>query len=173
MTNLVDAFFANPAFLGVMKTWEAMAQGSPLTYNEPILPGWTINIDSNNSSSPAMERDILQQASYGKQLGRLGDAVAGLVAALPTAQQAKAPYKPFLDLQKEIATVKLRGLDRRVARMSADLETLKVSNQAKFEELSALLRAAISAPAGSPGSRGTGSPSRVRPPRLSGAKSRP
>jgi hypothetical protein len=143
MTNLVDAFFENPAFVGALKTWETMARGSPLTWNEPILPGWTINIDSNNSSSPAMERDILQMASYGKQLGRLSDAVAALVALRPEAERAEAPFKPFTDLQHDIARVKLRGIERRVARMAADLAQLKTSKHPKYAELSAQLGAVI------------------------------
>ena len=143
MTNLVDAFFENSAFAGMVKSWEAMSRWAPLSWNEPILPGWTINIDSNNSSSPATERDILKMASYGKQLGRLSDAVAALVALRPEDEQAKAPFKPFTDLQHDIASVKLRGIERRVARMAADLALLKTRDDPKFAALSAQLGAVI------------------------------
>lgn len=146
MTSLVDTFFDNPMLAASMRAWQSLAQGSLLNYDEPILPGWTINIDSNNSSSPAMERDVLQTASYGKQLGRLSDAVAALVALQPKEVQAKPPFKAFTDLQDDIAGVKLRGIERRVARLAADLAQLKSKDHPKFIELAAQLDAVIDAP---------------------------
>jgi len=169
MSDLIDAFFENPALASAMNAWQAVVQGSPLTYNEPILPGWTINIDSNNSSSPAMEREILKRASYGKQLGRLSDAVAALIALQP--QQEQARFKEFTDLKEVIDDVKRGGLDQRVARVAADLTALRDADSAKFDELSAQLRAAINAPGGSPGSRGNGSPSPAPKRASSGARS--
>jgi hypothetical protein len=145
MTSLVDAFFDNPMLAASMRAWQSLAQGSLLSYDEPILPGWTINIDSNNSSSPAMERDVLQVASYGKQIGRLSDAVAALVALQPKEEQAKAPFKAFADLQHDVARVKLQGIERRVARMAADLAHLKSRDHPKFVELAAQLDAVIDA----------------------------
>ncbi len=48
MTSLVDTFFDNPMLAASMRAWQSLAQGSLLKYDEPILPGWTINIASNN-----------------------------------------------------------------------------------------------------------------------------
>ncbi len=143
MSDLSDVFSANPMFTAAMRAWQSMAQGSFLNYAEPILPGWTINIDSNNSSSPTMERDVLQTASYGMQLGRLGDAVAALVALQPAGARAKPPFKPFTDLQQEINDVKLRGIERRVERMAADLKRLKTMDPTTFARLGAQLSEAI------------------------------
>lgn len=145
MSDLSNVFLANPMLTAAMRAWQSLAQGSMLSYDEPILPGWTINIDSNNSSSPAMERDVLQKASYGKQLGRLSDAVAALIALRPEEERMKPPFKPFSELQQEIAGVKLRGIERRVARMATDLAQLKTQDPDTFAELSARLSAVIGA----------------------------
>ena len=144
-SDLFSAFFDNPMLTASMQAWQALAQNSFLTYDEPILPGWTINIDSNNSSSPTMERDVLQKASYGKQLGRLGDAVAALIALQPAEARAKAPFKPFTDMQADITGVKLRGIERRVERMAADLKQLKTKDLTTYARLSAQLSEVIDA----------------------------
>ena len=172
MTKLVDAFFSNPALLGAMKAWTAMAQASPFTYNEPILPGLTINVDSNNSSSPQTERDVLKMASYGKQIGRISDAVEKLIARDPRDRQDA--YVQFGEMKAEVDAVKRQALSERGERMAADLLLLKATDPAQFERARAAVLAAlgVTAPADSPGSRGTGSPSRARSPRLSGATSR-
>jgi len=53
-------------------------QAAPDVLAQNINP-WTININSNNSSAPGTEQRILARHSYGRQLGRLMDAVDLLV----------------------------------------------------------------------------------------------
>lgn len=52
---------------------------------QSVLPGWifaqTVNITNQNSSSPETERAILAQQSYGRQLGKVIDAVDVLIKA--------------------------------------------------------------------------------------------
>jgi hypothetical protein len=175
MTSLVDSFFDNPAFQNAIGAWQAFAQRSLLTYNEPILPGWTINIDSNNSRSPETERDVLRMASYGKQLGRLSDAVEELIKL--SGSPDHDAFEQFGTLKKKIDAVKKQALARRADQMASDLLLLKSTDVEEFERvkaavLAALDATAVSAPAGSPGSRGSGSPSPARRARPSGATSR-
>ena len=55
---------------------------TPQKLNQPILPGWTfgniISVSERNSSSPDTERRIVDQHSYGRQLGHLMDAMCDL-----------------------------------------------------------------------------------------------
>ena len=137
MTNPVDAFFDNPAFMSAVNTWQAIAQRSLLTYNEPILPGWTINIDSNNSSSPGTERDVLRMASYGKQIGRISDAVEKLIARDPDDKQVA--YVQFDEMKAKVDAVKKQALTRRADQMAADLLLLKTTDKAEFARVKAAL----------------------------------
>jgi hypothetical protein len=120
-----------------LRAWTTLAQGSLRNLYEPILPGWTINVDSFNSSSPETERDVLKTASYGRQLGRISDAVAQLIQLEPS--QDHQAFKDFDDLQVEIGAVKAKALAARVARMPADLLLLKTTDAEQF----GLVRAAL------------------------------
>ena len=64
-----------------MRSWtQAFA---PQNLVQPILPGWTLNVNAFNSSAPQTEAEVLQKHSYGRQLGRIADALAVLIAAAP------------------------------------------------------------------------------------------
>src|SRR5947209_4928897 len=74
---------------------------APRTLVQPILPGWVFgnvtNVTEQNSSAPETEREIVAAQSYGRQLGRIMDAVALLIADLPKEKQGE---KAFEDLGK-------------------------------------------------------------------------
>src|SRR5262249_42009991 len=84
-----------------MWDWSSWMRGSmpnpldvftaPRNLVQPILPGWVfgnmINVTEKNSSAPDTEREIVAAHSYGRQLGRVMDAVATLIAELPRAKQ--------------------------------------------------------------------------------------
>lgn len=132
----------NPADMAaVLRTWQSFAQGSLRTLNEPILPGWTINVDSFNSGSPETERDVLRTASYGKQIGRISDAVAQLIARDP--DDTHQAFDDFDEMKQEIDAVKAKALARRVARMPADLMLLKATDPEQFELVRAAVRAVL------------------------------
>src|SRR4051812_4301999 len=54
-----------------IRTWQAAWRGGPGNLVQPILPGWTLNINSINSTAPQTEVDVVSKHSYGRQLGRL------------------------------------------------------------------------------------------------------
>jgi hypothetical protein len=50
---------------------------------QPVNPGWmfgNIIVNAQNSADPAVEQEIVEQVSYGRQLGRILEAVEVLVA---------------------------------------------------------------------------------------------
>ena len=83
----------------------------PVTQTFPWTNYFTINVGT--SSNPAIETDALSDvASYGKQLGRIGDALIVLLRHLPHADKlADDEKKAIGDLKSmlhEIANVKER-----------------------------------------------------------------
>jgi hypothetical protein len=129
--------------------WSAAVSGrapwfgvAPAALNQPINPGWTfgnITVNSVNSSAPDVERDIVSQHSYGRQIGRLMDAVAALADAQPkTADDER--IKEFRELGAEIARIKKEAAPRRVERLRHDLEEIKQNDKQLWAELRELLR---------------------------------
>ena len=60
-----------------LKAWTAAMRAVPHTLDQSINPGWfspVLNI--GNSSAPQTEVAVLQHHSYGRQLGRISDALA-------------------------------------------------------------------------------------------------
>jgi hypothetical protein len=72
--------------------------------------GW-FNVNIGQSSEPAVEADVLSDvASYGKQLGRIGDALIVLLAHFhprtPLTEEETAAIDDLKDMLKHIADVK-------------------------------------------------------------------
>ena len=75
-------------------------------FSQPILPGWTINVNSYNSTSPRTEGLVVSRFSYGQQLGRIADALAAIVETLPAETRAKQAVKDFMALKAAIDVLK-------------------------------------------------------------------
>ncbi|MFT3955922.1 MAG: hypothetical protein QM722_16485 [Piscinibacter sp.] len=108
-----------------LKQWSAAMQLAPNTLVQPILPGWTLNVNAFNSSAPQTEADVLQKHSYGRQLGRISEALAVLVDARDP-KAADARFADFRKMKGEIDDIKAGNAQARVARLLADLDLLKV-----------------------------------------------
>ncbi len=123
-----------------LRNWQTVWRLAPDNLAQSILQGWTLNINSNNSAAPQTEVDVLARYSYGRQLGRLCD----VVEALLTQSQGKKPnataIAEFLEMKRDIDTVKAKGAERRVARIAKDLQALKQADAAEFERTRAALR---------------------------------
>ena len=130
------------AWLDVFEAWSGLMQGPLRSFTQPILPGWTFNIDSNNSSSPQTEADVLAKFSYGKQLGKINDALALLIAHRDAPPDAPA-FQEFAEMTAQIEKAKAAGIGRRVEQVKADLKLLKKTNRREYDRLSAALRAEI------------------------------
>jgi hypothetical protein len=120
---------------------------APQNLVQPILPGWVIgnvtNITEQNSSAPDTEREIVAAQSYGRQLGRVMDALAVLIAALPKAEQDATAFKEFTKIYGEINDIKAKAAAGRIDRIAADLAMLEKTAPQEYERLAARLREAL------------------------------
>lgn len=128
-----------------IRSWQLLWRGAPETLVQPILPGWTFNINSNNSSSPQTEADVLARHSYGRQLGRISDALAALIVAQHGDKPADKRFADFLKMKREIDEVKENAAAARVEQIRKDLELLRAKNPPEYERLRSALSEALRA----------------------------
>jgi hypothetical protein len=85
-----------------LRSWPAVLRSAPYNFEQPILPGWTFNINSNNSSSPQTEVDVVAKHSYGRQLGRIADALDLLIGERDGEAPQDKRLVEFLTMKDEI-----------------------------------------------------------------------
>ncbi len=124
-------------------SWSPWPSVAPQTNNQDINPGWSfgnvITVNRFNSSAPDVERAVVSQHSYGRQIGRLMDAVCALADALPqTASDAR--IKDFRDLAKKVAAIKKEMAPERLERLKREIADLRESDKAGFAELKAMFK---------------------------------
>ncbi len=126
-----------------MRTWQAMWRIAPDNLAQSILQGWTLNINSNNSAAPQTEVEVVARHSYGRQLGRVSDALELLIEE----RHGKAPedkrFADFLAMKQEIDRVKQDAAAARVERIVMDLALLKAQDQEQYVRLRDALREAL------------------------------
>jgi hypothetical protein len=129
------AFFSHPAPAASNK------------FEQPINPDWTfwnlISVTEQNSSAPDTEREIVTNDSYGRQLGKVIDALVELIDRQPKATQQKPAIKELVALHDKIEKIKIQSATRRLDRIAADLATLKKSDQTEYQRLVQKLRDAL------------------------------
>ena len=91
---------SNP-YLDAFTAWA----GAP-GFSQPILPGWTINVNSNNSTSPRTEGLVVSKFSYGQQLGRISDALEAIISTLPQETRDDPAVGAFLKMKKAVDVLK-------------------------------------------------------------------
>lgn len=128
-----------------LRCWQQVWRLAPENLVQPILPGWTFNINSSNSSSPHTEMEVVARHSYGRQLGRMAEALAALIVETHGEKPAGKCYAEFLAMKDDIDRVKQKGAAARVERFKHDLEVLKKNNPPEYERLRRALRAALDA----------------------------
>jgi hypothetical protein len=70
------------------RLWFPWASLAPQELSQPINPGWTFGnvvVNERNSSAPETELAILAEESYGRQIGKLLEAVYELIKEKPGA----------------------------------------------------------------------------------------
>ncbi|WP_157270175.1 hypothetical protein [Azohydromonas aeria] len=98
---------------------------------QPVNPGWSfgnVTVNHGNSSAPEVEQAVLARYSYGRQIGRLMDAVEALVDALPPAQQEQPALRRFKQLAQEVCELKKENRAQRLRRLRAELAELRSSD---------------------------------------------
>ena len=141
-----DSRLSNP----LMWDWTKGSLPGPFDWfqkvEQPILPGWIIGnvtINEQNSSAPATEQAIVAAQSYGRQLGRIMDAVALLIADLPGTERHALAFEEFARIRAEIDDIKAKAASQRLDRIADDLATLKTKKPEEYKRLAATMRAAL------------------------------
>jgi hypothetical protein len=126
-----------------LRPWQAVWRGAPDNLVQPILPGWTFNINGTNSSSPQTEAEVVARHSYGRQIGRMADALEMLVVEKYGADPNDERLADFLTMKREIDRVKQDAAVARLAQITKDLALLKIGNEAEYVRLRDGLRDAL------------------------------
>jgi hypothetical protein len=124
-----------------LSPWLPGGGTAPQHLSQPILPGWSFfSITEQNSSRPDTEREIVAHESYGRQIGRLLDAVATLVAERPSGAAEQPAFVALDELRARIDSIKCDAAERRIDALRDDLAALKRTRPDAFEQRAAALR---------------------------------
>src|SRR5262245_30265934 len=126
-----------------IRTWQAAWRWAPNNLVQPILPGWTFNINSTNSTAPETEVAVLAKHSYGRQIGRMSDALELLIKEHHGNEPKDEKLSKFLTMKCEIDKIKRDAAVTRVEQIIKDLALLKEHDAENYVRLSDALRKAI------------------------------
>lgn len=104
---------------------------------QPINPGWNFGnviINGSNSSAPELEQTIVSRHSYGRQIGRLVDAVKVLIDKVPDTKKDQH-VKDFLELVKDLDDIREETKHDRLARLRDQLSSLKKEDREAWDSL--------------------------------------
>lgn len=125
--------------------WTSMAL-APQRLWQSFNNGWSfgnLTINTQNSSAPETEQAIVAAESYGRQIGKLLDAVDVLVQRQPDWERTEA-FAEVDKLKTRIDRVKRDMAVRRIDQLRGDLATLRDSSdpadRARYAEMRAALR---------------------------------
>lgn len=122
-----------------LRMWGAAL--APLVNDQPIQPGWSfIRITTNNSSSPETERRIVEQESYGRQIGQMMDVLAVLIDERGADAPPCEAITKLTALKTRIDTIKEKAAADYLERVRDDLKRLKTSDPKEFDRQMAKLR---------------------------------
>ncbi|HET7525129.1 MAG TPA: hypothetical protein VFK10_04235 [Burkholderiaceae bacterium] len=115
----------------------------PQSLTQPINPGWTfgnlIQVTEQNSSAPDTESQIVSRHSYGRQIGRLMDAVELLLERVDDAARSDARAQDFIALQRDVQAIKQAQAAAHLRRLRDELVALRRDHPDACRELRALL----------------------------------
>jgi hypothetical protein len=129
-----------PSFPNPFALWWGWLAPGQLT--QPILPGWTfsgVTVNEQNSSAPDTEREIVSEQSYGRQLGKLLDAVAALIAERKGEEDLPA-FSDLLELRDRIEQIKARTAEQRLDQVPRDLAQVKSVDREAYQRRLVALR---------------------------------
>jgi len=126
-----------------MRTWQAMWRAGPDYFVQPILPGWTFNINSGNSTEPRTELEVVAKHSYGRQLGRVSDALELLIEERHGKTPKDERFADFLTMKRKIDDVKRAAAATRIDGILKDLALLKAQDEKEYTRLRDALREAL------------------------------
>jgi hypothetical protein len=124
------------------RLWLPWASLAPQTLSQPINPGWSFGnviVNERNSSAPATEQTILAEESYGRQIGKLLEAVYELIKE-KHGRNRNAAFQDIAVLRDKVERLKREAAARRIDQLRRDLEMLKASDKAAFKKQVEALR---------------------------------
>src|SRR3954467_15844741 len=117
-----------------MRTWQSMWRaGAPENLAQQILPGWQLNINSNNSTSPQTEVEVVAKHSYGRQFGRISDALEVLLEERDGPEDKR--LSDFLTMKHEIDKVKQGRAAARIQQLVKDLALVEKGDKDQYARL--------------------------------------
>ena len=134
--------------LALARQWSALFNLAPQVLTQPINPGWTlgnvINISEDNSHAPDTEREIVTRHSYGRELGRIMDALSvvvdsGVLDETRLDDCERERLDEFRALARDIEGIKTRAALKRVERIAQDLAYLQRRHPDEYARAQALL----------------------------------
>ncbi|MBI2749734.1 MAG: hypothetical protein HYX43_10460 [Burkholderiales bacterium] len=134
--------------LNALKAWLPLVSLAPQALTQPILPNLTLgnvyNVTETNSSAPQTELEVVSHHSYGRQLGRITDALSVVIRSgvLEKEELSDADRKrldDFLKLAQSIEEIKTREAMKRIERVAAELAHLKQTRPDDFQRAVELL----------------------------------
>jgi hypothetical protein len=124
-----------PGPVELMTRWMAAWSPAPEVLNQPILPWtWAMTVNNNNSSAPQTEAEIVGRHSYGRQLGRIGDALACLVAERGD-EPPDESLREFLEMQADIRAIKQGDAVARAEQLRRDLLAVRTADPDRYASL--------------------------------------
>ena len=130
-----------------LRSWSEAMRSLPQSLTQAINPGWSFGpsftLNSGNSSAPQTEIEVLQRHSYGRQLGRISEALELLIEERARSSPNDKRFDDFLKMKAEIDAVKLDAAAARVDSLRSDLAALKKSRPAQYKKLKDALRKAL------------------------------
>jgi hypothetical protein len=117
--------------------------GAPGSLDQSILP-WTfagLVVNENNSSNPAAEQAVVRKDSYGRQLGRISDALEFLIARLPEPDKKDNAIQTFVEMKAQIDEIKRAADAARFDRVLSWLEDLSRRDEKTFTKRLASINA--------------------------------
>src|SRR4030095_4920086 len=127
----------------VMDLWRPWLPTSPGTLVQPILPGWTLNLNSNNSTAPQTEVNVVAKHSYGRQIGRISDALRTLLLEQHRSLPKTGPIAEFMSMWEDGEKVKTQSATARLKQIRSDLALLKNKDRVEYQRLRDALREAL------------------------------
>lgn len=109
---------------------------APRSLDQSILP-WTfagLVVNENNSSDPATEQAVVTRDSYGRQLGRISDALACLIDTLAEDEKKNKAIEAFLGMKAQIDEIKDKAQAARFDKVLSDLADLRQRDERTFYE---------------------------------------
>lgn len=131
--------------------WPAWPSSLPSNLVQPILPGWSFNINNNNSTAPATEAAVVARHSYGRQIGRISDALHALIIAQHQPVPKSGPIADFETMWEEVELLKSEAAGARVEQIATDLARLRRTNETEYQRLREALEQALARLPASPG----------------------